>query len=117
MFKKGIPLGQNLPTKLFVHNDADSMLCDVEHPTSLAMVVFERHTLLEGSIALDINNVSLLVDFQKGGQRLNTMLSEFLGEQVTCAAAITLGVDHLVICNIEPHKRELKLPASQDKQS
>ena len=73
------------------------MLCDVENSTSLAMVVFERQTLLEGSIALDINNISFLVDFQEGGQRFNTMLSEFLREQVTCAAAITLGVDHFDI--------------------
>jgi hypothetical protein len=82
---------------LFVDNDANSMLCNIENPTSLAMVEFEWHTLLEGTIALNVDNVSLLVHLQEGGQGFNTMLLEFLGEQMASTTTISFGVHHFLI--------------------
>jgi len=42
------------------------MLCHVEDTASLTMVKLMWHTLLEGTITFDINDISLLVNFQEG---------------------------------------------------
>jgi len=60
------PLGQDLAAELLVHNDTNSMLCHVEDTASLTMVKLMWHTLLEGTVTLDINDISLLVNFQEG---------------------------------------------------
>lgn len=92
-----IPLGQDLSSDLFVYNDANSMLCHIENPTSLSVVELEWHALLEGTISLNVHNVSLLVYLQESRQGFNTMLLEFLGEQVASSTAITFRVNHLEI--------------------
>lgn len=93
-----LPLGQDLSTDLFVYDDAYSMLGNIENSSSLAVVVFERHALLEGTIAFDINNVSLLVNFQEGGERFHAVFLEFLGKQVACTTTVAFRVHHLDVC-------------------
>ena len=107
-----IPLGQNLSSDLFVDNDTNSVLCHIENSASLAVVVFERHALLEGTISLDVNDVTLLVNLQKSGQGLNTMFLEFLGEQVTGSTAITFRVHHFLILKIEKNTLSETSPAT-----
>lgn len=60
------PLGKNLSSDLLVNNDANSVLSNIEDSSSLTMVVLKGHTLLEGSITLDIYNVSLPVHLKEG---------------------------------------------------
>lgn len=61
-----LPLRKNLSSDLLVHNDANSMLSYIEDSTSLTMVVLKGHALLEGSITLDINDVSFPVHLKEG---------------------------------------------------
>ena len=47
------------------------------------MVELVRHTLLDGSVGLNVNNVTNLVGLQVGGKRNGTMFSEVTREHVT----------------------------------
>ena len=62
-----LPLGQHLSSDLLVYNDANSVLCNIENSSSLTVVVLEWHALLEGTITLDVHDISLLVHLQEGG--------------------------------------------------
>lgn len=74
------------------------MLRHIEDAASLSVVVLVGHALLEGTIALDVNNITLLVHLEEGGEVLNSVLLEFASEEVAGAAAVTFGIDHLVAC-------------------
>jgi hypothetical protein len=50
---------------------------------NLPVVELVRHTLLDSSISLDVNNVTDLVSLQVGGERDDTMFSEVTREHVT----------------------------------
>merc|ERR1712062_234852 len=56
-------LGDNAVANTLVHNHSNSMLCDIEDTPSLAMVELERHTLLDGTIGLDVNNITTFENF------------------------------------------------------
>ena len=47
-------------TYFLVDNDTDGALVDVEHDTSSAVIVLERHTLVDRGIYLDINILTAL---------------------------------------------------------
>lgn len=49
----------------------------------LPVVELVGHTLLDGSVSLDINDISNLVGLQVSGERDRTMLSELTREHVT----------------------------------
>ena len=83
-----IPLGDNLSTNLLVDNDSNSMLCDIEDTSSLTVVELVRHAFLKCTISLDVDNITFLVDFQEGGQRFDSVLPEFLREEVTRSSTI-----------------------------
>jgi len=53
-------LAQDAAVDLLVDDDTDSSLVHVEHNTGSAVVVLERHTLVDGGIHLDINIVTSL---------------------------------------------------------
>ena len=94
-----IPLGDNLSTNLLVDNDSNSMLCDIEDTSSLTVVELVRHAFLKCTISLDVDNITFLVDFQEGGQRFDSVLPEFLREEVTRSSTIPFWVDHVDIWN------------------
>ena len=50
---------------------------------------------MDGSISLDVDDISDLVDLQQGGHGGHSILAEWTSEHVTRAAAITLGIRHL----------------------
>ena len=84
-----LPLGQNFASELFVNNDADSMLRNIEDTSSFTVVKLVWHALLEGTISLDINDIALLVNFQEGRERLDSVLSEVLLEQMTGSTPVS----------------------------
>merc|ERR1711944_284928 len=51
------PLGKDLSAHALVDDDADGLLGDTEHAAGLAVVSLVG-ALLEGAVALDVNNVS-----------------------------------------------------------
>ena len=87
-------LGKDLSPDTLVNNDSDGALSYVEDTSSLSVVNLVRHTLLEGSIRDNIDDVSTLVDLIVGRQMLNSVVSESLGEHVARSAPDTLGVGH-----------------------
>ncbi|GMT19576.1 hypothetical protein PFISCL1PPCAC_10873, partial [Pristionchus fissidentatus] len=88
-------LGDNAGSTTLVDDDSDSVLGHVEHTSGTAVVNLVGHTLLEGTVALDVNDISTAVDAVVGGEMLNTVLAEVTGEHVARSAPDTLGVDHI----------------------
>jgi hypothetical protein len=70
-------------TNDLVNNNTDRGLGNVVDDTSTTVVELVRHTLLDSSISLDVNNVTDLVSLQVGGERDDTMFSEVTREHVT----------------------------------
>merc|ERR1711928_89002 len=65
-------------SKLLVNNNSNSSSGYVEDSSSLAMVVFVRHSFVNGSISLDINDITNLVGFQISRQMFDPSFSELL---------------------------------------
>merc|ERR1711973_414578 len=70
--------GDDSVSKLFVNNNPNSSSGHVEHSSSFPMVVFVWHSFVNGSISLDINNVTNLVGLQVGRQMFDSSFSELL---------------------------------------
>jgi len=69
--------------------DTDGLGANVPHTTGSAVVKLVRHTLLDGSVGLDVNIVTELVGGQVGGQMVGAGLSEGTGELAAGAGAVT----------------------------
>ena len=87
-------LGDDSVSQLFVDNNTDSSSRHVEHSSGFAVVVFVRHTLVDGSITLHVNNITDLVCLQVGGKMFNSSFSELLGEKVSGTSSFTMRVRH-----------------------
>lgn len=46
----------------FINNNADGMLSDVKNTSGTSMIGLKWHALLEGTISLDVNNITSFVD-------------------------------------------------------
>ncbi|QFZ30149.1 hypothetical protein EJF18_70223 [Clavispora lusitaniae] len=76
-------------TNNLVDDDTDSRLGDVENDTGLTLVVLVRHTLLDRTVGLDVDNVSNLVDLQVRRQWNCPVLLEVTLEHVTSTRSVT----------------------------
>lgn len=76
-------------TNNLVDDDTDRRLGDVENDTSLTVVVLVRHTLLDRTVGLDVNNVADLVDGQVRRQVHKSVLLEVTLEHVTSTRSVT----------------------------
>lgn len=72
-----------------VDKDTNRALGDVENDTSLTVVELVGHTLLNGTIGLNVDNITNLVSLQVGGQRDGTVLLEVTRESVTSTRSVT----------------------------
>merc|ERR1712013_227685 len=86
--------GDDSVSQLFVDDNTDSSSRHVEHSSSFAVVVFVWHTLVDGSITLNINNITDLVCLQVGGEMFNSCLSELLGEKISRSSSFTVWICH-----------------------
>lgn len=85
---------KTLPDAL-VDDDSNGVLGHVEHTAGTSVVHLMGHTLLEGTVGLDVNDVSSAVAAVIGGEMLYTVLAEVTREHVARSAPNTLGVNHL----------------------
>jgi hypothetical protein len=76
---------------LLVHKNANSGLGDVPHTASTAVIVPVRHTLVDGTVDLDVNEVTNLVLSQVSLHGRKTMVAEPLREHVTRITAHAPG--------------------------
>lgn len=86
--------GEDLSADAFVDDNPDGVLRNVENATSLSVIALVRHTLLHGTISLDINDIPALVNVHIGRETDHTPLPELLGEHVTRSASLSMGVCH-----------------------
>lgn len=88
-------LGQDVSSDSLVDNDTDGVLGDVVDSTGFTVVDLMWHTLLDGTVTFDIDDVASFVDVHVGSETWHTLASEFLGEHVTGSPSFTMGVGHL----------------------
>lgn len=79
-------------TDHLVDDNTNRRLGDVEDNTGLTLVDLVWHTLLDGTVGLDINDVTNFVDLQVGGQWNSTMLPEVTLEHVTSTRSVTMSI-------------------------
>jgi len=89
-------LGDDSSVVLLVDDNTDGLSRDVEHSTGGSVVDLVGHTLLEGTITLDVDDVSLVVVGEVGLQANDSLLSEVLGEHVSGTPTSTFRVGHFV---------------------
>jgi len=89
-------LGDNSSVVLLVDDNTDGLSRDVEHSTGGSVVDLVGHTLLDGTITLDVDDVSLVVVGEVGLQANDSLLSEVLREHVSGTPTSTFRVGHFV---------------------
>lgn len=97
-------------TDLLVNNHTDGMRGHIENNTGLSMVELVRHTTVNSTVGLDVNNITDLVGLHVSRQLYHTMLTEVAREEMTGTSTETEGVWHfwLVLkrglCGFEGHE-------------
>lgn len=81
---------------LLIDDNTDGGLGDVVDDTSLAVVDLEGHTLLDGTVDLDIDNITDAVLAQVRGHSQRTLLAEVAAEGIAGARSLSVGVTHFV---------------------
>ncbi len=74
---------------LLVEDDTDGGLGDVVDDTSLALVVLVRHTLLDGTVDIDVDDITNTVGDHVSGELGWTMFSELAREKVSSSGSET----------------------------
>mmetsp|Transcript_2985 Transcript_2985/g.4827 ORF Transcript_2985/g.4827 Transcript_2985/m.4827 type:complete len:109 (+) Transcript_2985:593-919(+) len=87
-------LAEVATTNPLVNFDANGALSDVPNAASLALVPFVGHTLVDGTIDLNINIVTEFVGAEVGGEGNKTVVAETPGEGVPRLGAETVSARH-----------------------
>ena len=82
-------------SNLFVDFNSDGALGDVPDAAGAAMVELVRHTLVNGSVHLDVNVLSDFVGPEIGRQRDGSALPEASGERVPRPSPESMSGRHL----------------------
>ena len=89
-------LGDDAIPDSFVDNNPQRVFRYVEHATSLSVIVLKGHSLLESTVAFDVNDISSFVDFEKCGQMFDAVSLELTGEHISGSPTYTLWIRHSV---------------------
>lgn len=84
-------------TNNLVDHDTDGGFSNVEDDTGLTLVDLVRHTLLDRTVGLDVDNVTNFVDLQIGRQWNSTMSSEVTLEHVTSTRSVTVPISNMLV--------------------
>jgi hypothetical protein len=79
---------------LLVDNNSNSSRVDVEDTTCTTMVVFVWHTLVNGSIDANVNNISDLIGCKSLGNMDGSVLFESFSEFVSSSSVVSVAVGH-----------------------
>jgi len=88
-------LGDDSASVLLVDDNTDGVLGNIEDATGLSMIEFVGHTLVDGTVSNNVNEVTLLVSLHDLRQMNWTMLSEGLREEVSGSRSVSVTVRHL----------------------
>ena len=88
------PFGDDASAYSFIDDDAKSVGRYIEYTSGLSVIDFVRHSLLNSSVAFDINDVSDFVYFHIRRQWYRSMFAELAGEQVPGSSAVSLRIRH-----------------------
>ena len=88
-------LGDDSASVLLVDDNTDGVLGNIEDATGLSMIEFVGHTLVDGTVSNNVNEVALLVSLHDLRQMNWTMLSEGLREEVSGSRSVSVTVRHL----------------------
>ncbi len=88
-------LGDNSASVLLVDDHSDCVLGHIEHATGLAMVELVGHTLVDGTVSNNVNEVSLSVSLHDLGEVDGAVVSEALAEEVSSSCSVSEAVRHL----------------------
>jgi len=83
----------SVPDRLGDHHTKRSV-GHVENAASATVVVLVRHTRMDGSIGLDVDDVSDLVDLQQRRDGRHAIFTEWPSEHVPSSPPISLGIRH-----------------------
>jgi len=87
--------GDDSLSDLLVDYDSDWSFVDVENSTSVSVVVLEWHTLVDGTIDNDVDDISSLEGSQGFGNMDWTVLFESLSELMSSFSSVSVAVSHL----------------------
>ena len=79
---------------LLVHLHTHSSLRHIEHNSSASMVSLEGHTLVDGTVRLNIDVVSILVAAHVRRERNHSVITEVSLEHVASTSTISVSVRH-----------------------
>ena len=96
-------LSQDTALDLLVHQHADSGLGDVPHAASAAVVVPVGHTLVDGTVDLDVHEVTQLVGGQVSLHGGKAMVAKPLGEHVARVATHATSPTAPHLCRSHTH--------------
>ena len=82
-------------TDALVDDESEGSGRDVVNDSSATVVELVRHTLMDRTVSLDINEITDLVGDHVSGQLGGSMFAELASEHVTSASAITMRMRHL----------------------
>lgn len=88
-------LGDNSLPDLLINNNSDGSRIDVENCSSSAVVVFVRHTLMDGTIDDNVNDIPDFVDGQGSRDVDSSVLLKTFSELMSCASSLTVTMSHL----------------------
>lgn len=104
-------LGDDAVLDALVHDHSQGMGGHVEDAASLSVVRLVGHALLDGTVSLNVHDVSDLVDLHVGGQRDHSTLPELAREHVSGSATVSLGVRHLCrLCQVSYNETRSGIP-------
>ena len=87
-------LNNDSVTDLLVNFNTDSIRSDIPNLTSLTDILTVRHTTMDGTVALNINIVTNVVDSIVSVHVDHAVLTELTSEGVSSFTVETVGVSH-----------------------